>query len=118
MSNLAALLGLDPLRPEPMLPAPFFEDRSQSDDVQEGLFPHHPSDRRAVVVVEVAVDGNPARLCKSDRLLDLSPLEIALAERLAHAPEVTAFDQGRSAERRKYCMAAARARVAGCSRCL
>src|SRR3981081_2865121 len=54
MSHLAPLLGLDPLRTEAVMPAPFLEHGPQADDVEERLLTHHPPNRRAVIRVEVA----------------------------------------------------------------
>src|ERR1700686_1796886 len=84
MRHLAALLWLYPLGPQPVLPAPLLEHRAQPDDVQERLLAHHPPDRRAVVVVEVAVDGDATGFSERDRLFDLAALEVAFAKRLAH----------------------------------
>src|ERR1700704_815432 len=85
MSHLAPLLGLDPLRTEAVMPAPFLEHRPQADDVEERLLTHHPPNRRAVIRVEVAMDRDAASLGEGDGLFDLAPLEIALVQRLAHA---------------------------------
>src|ERR1700686_5434880 len=84
MRHLAALLWLYPLGPQPVLPAPLLEHRAQPDDVQERLLAHHPPDRRAVVVVEVAVDGDATGFSERDRLFDLAALEVAFAKSLAH----------------------------------
>src|ERR1700693_5822604 len=83
MGYFAALLGLDPLGAKAVVPAPLLEHRPQADDVQERLLTHHPPDRRAVVVVEVAVDGDATGLGEGDGLFDLAPLEVLLVKRRA-----------------------------------
>src|SRR5712671_7018382 len=92
--NFAPLLRLDPLRAQTMMPAPLLEDRPQPDDMQEGLLTRHPSDLRAVVVVEVPVDRNAAGFGKGDRFLDLAPLEVPLVWRLVHMSEIRVLSQG------------------------
>src|SRR5579872_2117685 len=91
VGDAPALLGLDPLRPQPVLPAPFLEHGPQPDDVKERPLAHEAANRRPVIVVEVAVDRHPARLGEGDRLFDLAALEIGLAqaEPLRHAFDVT-----------------------------
>src|SRR5690242_20439990 len=81
MRDLAALLRLNPLRPEAVLSTPLLEHRPQADDVEERLLAHHASDGRAVVRVEVAVDRYAARFGERDRLLDLAALKVPFAHR-------------------------------------
>src|SRR5256885_5409473 len=82
MSHAPSFPRLDPFRAETVPPAPRFQVRPQADDVQERFLPAHAADGGPVIGVEVAMDRNAARLSKSDRLLDLPALEVAL---LAHA---------------------------------
>src|SRR5437588_12042315 len=81
MGHLTPPLGLDPFRPETVADAPFGQHRAAADDVQERLV-HGEAGAMlgAVVMVEVAVHGNPARLREGDRLPDLAPLEVALLQ--------------------------------------
>lgn len=81
MRDLSALLRLDPFRPQTVLTTPFREHWAQPNDVEEGPLAHHAPDHGTVVVVEVAVDGDPAGFRKRDRLFDLAALEILLPER-------------------------------------
>src|SRR4029077_10221579 len=83
MSHPAPLLGLDPPRSQAVPAPPFLERLSQPDDVKERPLPRHAANRRAGVVIEVAVHGDPARFRKSDRLFDLAPLEIPFPQRIA-----------------------------------
>src|ERR1700730_4295128 len=85
MRDLAALLGLDPLRPQPVLPAPRLQWPPKPDHMKERALSSHSSDRGAVVVVEVAVYGDAARFGEGDRFFDLASLEIFFLEsRLGH----------------------------------
>ena len=84
MGDSSALLRLDPFGPETVLPAPFFEHRTQTDDVQEGAFADHAPDGGAVVRVEVAVDRDAAGFSEGERFLDRAALEVALAKWLSH----------------------------------
>ena len=79
--NLAALFGLDPLRAETVKPPPFFEHRPKTYDMQERTLTPHASDRRAVVVVEIAMHRDSAILGKRDRLFDLASLKVPFAHR-------------------------------------
>src|SRR3954447_12862234 len=81
MGDRPSLFGLDPLWPQAVTAAPSLERRPEADHVQERLLAAKSPDGRAVVSVEVAVDGDTACLRERDRLLDLPTLEIALLER-------------------------------------
>src|SRR5205814_10214982 len=72
------LLGLDRLRRHALRAGPSLQLRPQPDHVQKGPG-HHEAARRAgaVVVVEVAVDGDPAVLRPGDRLFHLATLAVA-----------------------------------------
>src|SRR5258708_2829488 len=77
---LAALLGLDRLGPQPVLPAPLNECGAQPGDAEKWFLAHHPADRRAVVIIEVAVNRYAARFGERQGLFDLATLEIALPQ--------------------------------------
>src|SRR5438105_6985410 len=78
--DLAPLLGLDPLRAQPVQPAPLLELRPQPDHVEKRLLPREAADRGAVVGVEVAVDRDPARLRKLDCFSYLTPFKVLFAQ--------------------------------------
>src|SRR5207245_3267595 len=71
MGYFATFLGLDPLRPQAALAAPGLQVGAQADHMEEGPLPRHASNRRAVVVVEIAMHRNAAGLREGDRPLDL-----------------------------------------------
>src|SRR5258708_34906848 len=76
--DLAALLGLDPFRPETVLPAPLFEHRAKPDDVKERALADHAPDRRAVIRVEGAGDRDAGCLGEGDRFFDVATPELFL----------------------------------------
>src|ERR1700737_127317 len=78
VGNLPALLRLNPLRSQAMQPAPRLEVWAQADHVEERTLPHHAADCGAVVMIEIAVNGDAARLGEGDRLFDLPALEVTL----------------------------------------
>src|SRR5690348_2367462 len=82
-----------------MQAAPLLEDRTESDYVEERLLARESSDRRTVIRVEVAMDGDAARLRELNRLFDLASLEVSLSH------------QGRSFGTRRGCTDACRARA-------
>jgi len=85
--DLAPLLGLDPFRPEAVLPAPLFEHGAKPDDMKEWTLADHAPDRRAVVRVEVAMDRDAACFGERNRFSDLATLEVFFAEWLAHGAD-------------------------------
>src|SRR5260370_41176150 len=82
VGDLPSLLRLDPLRPQAMQPAPGLEVRAQPDHVQERPLAHHAPNGGAVVVIEVAVDGDAPSFRKRKSLLDLPSLVIQYFWRL------------------------------------
>src|SRR5919108_4751350 len=78
--DLTAFFGLDPFRAQPVGATPLLEHRPQPDHVQEWLFAAKAADGGSVIGVEVAVDGDAARLRESDRLLYLPALKVFFAQ--------------------------------------
>ncbi len=69
MSDLPPLLGLNPLWPQAVQAPPLLQSGTQADHMQERPLATQATNRGPVIVVEVAVNGDPARLGEGDRLL-------------------------------------------------
>ena len=78
VGDLSTLLRLDPFGPQAVPSAPLRQGSAQTDHVEERAHPHQAPDRGAVVVIEVAVDGDAAGLRESEGLSDLAALEVPL----------------------------------------
>src|SRR5207247_3139276 len=79
VGDTSPLLGLDPLGPQSVLNAPFLQGRPQADHVQKRLLPREAANRRPVVRVEVAVDGDATLFGERDRPFDLPALKVPFA---------------------------------------
>src|SRR5207245_8829454 len=91
---------LDPLRAQTVQPPPFFEHRPKTYDMQERTLAPHASDRRAVVVVEIAMHRDSAILGKRDCLLDLASLKVPFAHRCrSDGTHTTSTDAARARRR-------------------
>src|SRR5579859_7361974 len=86
MGDQPPLLGLDPLPPQPVAGSPELQPRPQPQDVEKGPLAPPPPDLGPVVMVEVAVDRDPAGLREGDRLPDLAALEVAFDQRILALP--------------------------------
>jgi hypothetical protein len=81
VGHFPAPFGLDGALGYAVEADPGLQVLAQADHVQKWLLHDEPAHRAAAVIgVEVAVDGDPARLGERDRLLDLAALEVALGE--------------------------------------